>query len=82
MDLDKLKEKLTKGICLIQFESGNSGNIYKREYTLCESIMEVPNHIKNYQGDNIICYDLEFRKWEDIKPDSIQHWKFYGKEET
>ena len=80
MDLDKLKEKLTQGICLIQFESGNSGNIYKREYTLCESIMEVPNHIKNYQGDNILCYDLEFRKWEDIKPDSIQHWKFYGEE--
>jgi hypothetical protein len=42
--------------------------------------MDVPNHIKNYQGDNILCYDLEFRKWEDIKPNSILNWKFYGKE--
>ena len=45
-----------------------------REYTLSEKYMKIPNHIRKQSGDKLLCYDLEFQKWEDIQEDTIQKW--------
>ena len=75
VNIEKLREKLATNIVLIEFESLKSGKVYDREYTLNEKYMEVPNHIKNQSGDTVICYDGEFKKWEDLRVDSIQGFK-------
>ena len=36
--------------------------------------MKIPNHIRKQSGDKLLCYDLEFQKWEDIQEDTIQKW--------
>ena len=75
VDIEKLRDKLATNIVLIEFESLKSGKVYDREYTLNEKYMEVPNHIKNQSGDTVICYDVEFKKWEDIQVDTIESYK-------
>jgi len=72
MDINKLRTNLETSIVLITFQSLKSGSMYNREYTLCEKYMKVPNHVLNQQGDKLICYDVEFQKWEDIEIDSIE----------
>ena len=75
MDSQKIIECLKQGIVLIDFRSLKSGNIYSREYTLNENYMDLPNIVKNQSGDKIICYDVDFGKWEDIDVQSIESWK-------
>ena len=72
---EKLKELLDKGIVEISFISLNSGIVISREFTTCEKLMPVPKHIKSYSGDKIICYDVEFKKWEDIEVNTIESYK-------
>jgi len=79
MDIEKLKKKLENHIVLIKFESLKSQRTYFREYTLCPDFMgEMPIHIKNQSGDKLICYDTDFKKWEDLQIDTIQEWKVVG----
>jgi len=78
MDIEKLKKKLETNIVLIKFESLKSQRTYFREYTLCEDYMSIPNHIKAQSGDKLICYDVEFQKWEDLEIETIQEWKVVG----
>ena len=75
VDTQKLRDKLETNIVLIEFQSLKSGKIYDREYTLNEKYMDIPNHIKNQSGDTVICYDVEFKKWEDLQIDTIQSFK-------
>jgi hypothetical protein len=75
LDSQKIIECLKQGIVLIEFRSLKSGNVYSREYTLSENYMNLPNHVKNQSGDKIICYDIDFSKWEDIDVQSIESWK-------
>jgi hypothetical protein len=75
LDSQKIIECLKQGIVLIEFRSLKSGNVYSREYTLSENYMNLPNHVKNQSGDKIICYDVDFGKWEDIDVQSIESWK-------
>tara|TARA_B100001059_G_scaffold52761_1_gene46569 strand:- start:783 stop:1010 length:228 start_codon:yes stop_codon:yes gene_type:complete len=70
-----LLEKLEKGIVLITFESLKSGKIYSREYTLDTQYMNNPTHILKQSGDKLLCYDVEFKKWEDIDIATIRDWK-------
>ena len=37
--------------------------------------MKIPNHIDNQSGDKVLCYDVEFKKWEDLQVDTIQGFK-------
>jgi hypothetical protein len=69
----ELIEKLEKGIVLITFQSLNSGNIYSREYTLKEEFL--PTKITHQSGDKLICYNVDFQKWEDIDIETIRNWK-------
>jgi|TARA_R100000479_G_C6310536_1_gene173858 hypothetical protein len=75
MDIEKLKQKLETNIVLIKFESLKSRRVYDREYTLCEKYMSIPKHIKKQNGDKLICYDVEFQKWEDLQVDTILEFK-------
>jgi hypothetical protein len=75
LDSQKIIECLKQGIVLIEFRSLKSGNVYSREYTLSENYMNLPNHVKNQSGDKLICYDIDFGKWEDIDVQSIESWK-------
>ena len=68
-----LIEKLEKGIVLITFESLNSGKIYSREYTLKEEFL--PTKIEHQSGDKVICFNVDFQKWEDIDIETIRNWK-------
>ena len=34
-------------------------------------VMDIPNHIRNQEGDTLLCYDVEFQKWEDLREDTI-----------
>ena len=78
MDIEKLRKKLETNIVLIKFDSLKSQRTYFREYTLCEDYMPIPNHIKKQSGEKLICYDVEFKKWEDLQVDTIQEWKVVG----
>ena len=71
VDTQKLRQKLETNIVLIRFQSLKSGKEYEREYTLCEKYMEIPNHVRNQIGDTLLCYDVEFQKWEDLREDTI-----------
>ncbi len=74
MDINKLREKLSTNIVNIKFRSLKSGDIKDREYTLNEKYMNVPNHVKNQTGDKVLCFDVEFQRWEDIQEDTIERW--------
>jgi len=75
IDIEKLKSKLEKNIVLITFESLKSRKVYDREYTLCDKYCNMPIHIKKQSGDKLICYDVEFQKWEDLQIDTIKEFK-------
>jgi|TARA_B100000424_G_C22805164_1_gene431620 hypothetical protein len=67
-----LISSLQDGIVLIRFQSLNSGKEYEREYTLSDKY--IPNKLNNQSGDKLICYDVEFKKWEDIEVSTILNW--------
>jgi len=69
-----LEESLENGIVLIKFQSLRSGKIYEREYTLDTKYMNNPTHIIKQSGDKLLCYDVEFEKWEDIDKETILKW--------
>lgn len=70
-----LEESLEKGIVIIKFQSLKSRNIHEREYTLDTQYMNNPTHIIKQSGDKILCYDVEFEKWEDIDKETIIEWR-------
>ena len=78
MDIEKLKRKLETNIVNIEFRSLRSGDIKSREYTLSEKYMKIPNHIRKQSGDKLLCYDLEFQKWEDLQTHTILGYKVVG----
>lgn len=75
MNEQKLLKALEEHVVLITFQSLKSGRIYDREYTLSEKYCNIPIHIKKQSGDKLICYDVEFQKWEDLQIDTIQGFK-------
>ena len=72
MDSDKLIELLREGIVEIQFRSLKSNKTHSREYTTHESFM--PLKFKQSTSDKLICYDVEFKKLEDIDVATIERY--------
>mgnify|MGYP001188184263 FL=1 len=72
VDSDKLIDILKEGIVLIKFRSLKSGKVYEREYTTHSSHM--PIDFKQSASDKVICYDVEFKKMEDIDISSIESY--------
>ena len=81
MDFDKIVEKMQKGVVLLEYTSLISGNQKQREMTLCPSFIPNGKRIVNSQkwkqdqNDKMICFDIEFQKWDDIDKGTILSWK-------
>ena len=75
VDTETIKDLLGEGIVEISFISLNSGIVHTREYTTCDKYLPTPNHIRSYSGDKLLCYDVEFKKREDIQVDTIESYK-------
>lgn len=75
VDIENLKKALESSIVLIEFESLKSGKTHSREYTLSNEYLPLPNHISRQSGDRLICFDVDFQKWEDILLTTIINWK-------
>ena len=69
-----LEESLEKGIVIIKFKSLKSSKIHEREYTLNKEFMKVPTDVFVQAGDKLLCYDIDFERWEDIERTSIIEW--------
>ena len=86
MDFDKIVEKMQKGVVLLEYTSLISGNEKQREMTLSPTFIPDGQRIVNSQkwkqdqNDKMICYDIEFGKWDDIDKDTILSWKVVEKE--
>ena len=72
IDSDKLIECLKQGIVEIKFRSLKSNKTHSREFTTHESFM--PIKFKQSTSDKLICYDVEFRKLEDIDVSTIEKY--------
>jgi len=75
IDSEKLRQVLSEGIVEISFVSLKSGKTRCREYTLNDALMSIPNHVHKQHGDKILCYDVEFKRWDDIQVDTIESYK-------
>ena len=81
VDLDKIVEKMQKGIVLLEYTSLISGKQKQREMTLCHDFIPDGKQITNSEkwtqknNDKLICYDIEFEKWDDIDKDTILSWR-------
>ena len=88
MDFDKIVEKMQKGIVLLEYTSLISGKEKQREMTLGPAFIPDGKRIVNSQkwkqdqNDKMICYDLEFGKWDDIDKDTILSWKVVEREKN
>ena len=69
-----LEESLEKGIVIIKFQSLKSRNILSIVYISTTKYMNNPTHIIKQSGDKLLCYDVEFEKWEDIDKETILKW--------
>tara|TARA_B100001093_G_scaffold500647_1_gene551376 strand:+ start:186 stop:428 length:243 start_codon:yes stop_codon:yes gene_type:complete len=70
IDVDKLIDVLKQGIVLVKFRSLKSGKIYEREYTTHGNYF--PIDFKQSASDKVICYDVEFKKMEDLEVSTIE----------
>ncbi len=81
MDLNKIIEKLNEGVVLLEYTSLVSGDNKIREMTLNENFIPEKSRIfrsnMKWNADNqkLICYDIEFAKWDDIDRDTIKSYK-------
>ena len=86
MDFDKIVEKMQSGVVLLEYTSLISGNQKQRELTLCPTFIPSHQRITNSQkwkqdqNDKMICYDIEFGRWDDIDKDTILSWKEVARE--
>ena len=81
MDINKIVDKLNEGIVLLEYTSLDSGNQKSREMTLNHQYIPEPHRVfkdgwkQQDINDKLICYDVEFGKWDDIDKDTILSWK-------
>ena len=75
IDGNKIQEHLEKGIVLISFRSLKSGETKTREFTLHPTVL--PTKVKQdmTKSEKLLCYDVEFGRWEDIQVDTIESYK-------
>ena len=70
MDIDKIVEKMQKGVVLLEYTSHISGNQKQRELTLCPSFIPSGQRITNSnkwkqdQNDKMILTVIIFKKPE------------------
>ena len=81
IDISRIIDKMAKGIILLEYTSLISGEHKSREVTTCWEYMLDKARVfakgwHQQAGDSkILCYDIEFKKWDDIDRDSITNWQ-------
>tara|TARA_A100001201_G_C3952571_1_gene160120 strand:+ start:197 stop:520 length:324 start_codon:yes stop_codon:yes gene_type:complete len=82
MNLQKLVDKMSEGIILLEYTSLISGTHKVREVTTnSKYIPEDKNPFgKDWrqdptENDKIICFDVEFNRWDDIDIQTIVKWQ-------
>jgi len=81
MDIQKIIEKMHEGIILLEYTGLDSGEHKQREVTTCWEYM--PDKAKvfakgwtqNASDEKMLCYDIEFRRWDDIDINTIVNWQ-------
>lgn len=71
-----LIEDLKGGLCLVKFQSLNSGKVRELEFTLSPqftsgTLIQINQHEDN---DKIVMYNCTFEKWDDLERETIIEW--------
>jgi hypothetical protein len=80
IDYQKIIDKMHEGIILLEYTSLVSGDHKSREVTTCHKYLPRnaqvfnKNWVQNAGDTKILCYDLEFQKWDDIDVNTITSW--------
>ena len=81
MDLQKIIEKMHEGIILLEYTSLISGDHKKREVTTCWKYLPKKAQVfgstwtQSAADEKLLCYDIEFRRWDDIDVNTIIDWQ-------
>ena len=81
MNIEKLIDKMSKGVVLLEYTSLVSGNQKIREVTTNRDIIPEGQRVftkdwrQGAEDNKLLCFDLEFGKWDDIEKDTIVKWK-------
>ena len=81
MNIDKIIDKMAVGVILLEYTSLRSGEHKVREVTTCREY--IPKEKRAFDPDwrqraddqKLLCFDLEFGRWDDIDRDTIVKWK-------
>ena len=77
-NIQEIMESMEKGIVLLEYTSLISGKKKMREVTTMGKLIPKDKQLSFRQdpfSDKMLCYDLEFAKWDDIDRDTIISWK-------
>jgi hypothetical protein len=81
MDYQKIIDKMHEGIILLEYTSLVSGKHKIREVTTCHKYLPRNAQVfnkdwtQNSSDQKMLCYDLEFEKWDDIDINTIVAWQ-------
>lgn len=81
MNIEKLIDKMSKGVVLLEYTSLISGNQKIREVTTSLDYIPQDKQVFNKEwrqgaeDSKLLCFDLEFGKWDDIEKETIVKWK-------
>ena len=82
MNLQKLVDKMSEGIILLEYTSLISGTHKVREVTTNSKYIPKDKNPfgKDWrqdptENDKIICFDVEFNRWDDIEIQTIVKWQ-------
>ena len=81
LNIENLINKMSQGIVLLEYTSLISGNHNIREVTTNRDIIPKGQRVFNKEwrqgadDSKLLCFDLEFGKWDDIEKDTIIKWK-------
>ena len=81
MDIQKIIETMHEGIILLEYTSLISGKHKQREVTTCFKYLPEKakvfgeNWLQSASDEKLLCYDIEFAKWDDIDINTIVSWQ-------
>ena len=81
MDLQKIIERMHEGIILLEYTSLLSGDHKQREVTTCWKYLPKKAQVfgehwtQNASDEKLLCYDIEFQRWDDIDVNTIIDWQ-------
>jgi hypothetical protein len=75
-DLSKLLDALNTGVCTIEFEKLDTGEIRVMPCTCNPKYANkhFPRISQSSQSDTIVTYALDKRDWRDVRVNTIQRW--------